>query len=142
MATFIEDYNTATMPSDKYYNLEVSPYGVMLVQSSGISKGPFTSWQAHERRLAMIRAGESVEEEGRYDFLADEAAAKASFKAKRRLEESSREAPAQWQSKGQLEAVSRQESLFSLYRIKRTLIFTHFSLSFAKFRWNASKQPR
>lgn len=24
MMSFIEDYNTATMPSDKYYNLEVS----------------------------------------------------------------------------------------------------------------------
>jgi hypothetical protein len=84
MATFIEDYNTATMPSDKYYNLE-----------------------AHERRMAMIRAGETVEDEGGYDPLADEKAAKASFKAQRRAEETSRGTPAQWQSKEQLEALHK-----------------------------------
>lgn len=84
MMRFIEDFNTATMPSDKYYNLE-----------------------AHERRMAMIRAGETVDQEAGYDPLADEAAAKASFKAQRRVaEETSRIGTTQWQSKEQLEAVS------------------------------------
>ena len=57
--------------------------------------------------MAMIRAGETVEQDVGYDPLADEAAAKASFKAQRRVaEESSRSGSTQWQSKEQLEAVS------------------------------------
>lgn len=88
MASFIEDYNTATMPSEKYYNLE-----------------------AHERRMAAIRAGETVEDDlDGYDPLADEKAAKASFKAQRRAEESSRGTPAQWQSREQLEALHRVQT--------------------------------
>jgi len=57
--------------------------------------------------MAMIRAGETVDQDDGYDPLADEAAAKASFKAQRRAaEESSRGGTTQWQSKEQLEAVS------------------------------------
>lgn len=55
----------------------------------------------------MIRAGETVDDDDGYDPLADEAAAKASFKAQRRAaEESSRGGTTKWQSNEQLEAVS------------------------------------
>jgi hypothetical protein len=64
--------------------------------------------QAHERKMAKIRSGETVEDDFGYDPLADEASAKASFRAQRRLnEESNRSETTQWQSKEQLEAVSR-----------------------------------
>lgn len=56
--------------------------------------------------MAMIRTGETVEDVGGYDPLADEAAAKASFRAQQRAAESSRGTSTQWQSKEQLEAVS------------------------------------
>lgn len=104
MSSFIEDYNTATMPSEKYYNLEVSTMQYYRVEEMSFNTDEFI--QAHERRMAMIRAGETVEEEGGYDPLADEKAAKASYKAQRRKEESSKNKPTQWQSKEQLEAVS------------------------------------
>ncbi|KAK0532922.1 hypothetical protein OC834_002429 [Tilletia horrida] len=58
MATFIEDYNTATLPSEKYYDLE-----------------------KFERKMEMIRQGETVPDDSTYDPRADEAAARASYKA-------------------------------------------------------------
>ena len=54
MASFIEDFNTATFANDKYYNLE-----------------------AHERRMAMIRAGETIPDQSTYDPRADERALQA-----------------------------------------------------------------
>ncbi|CAD6915254.1 unnamed protein product [Tilletia controversa] len=58
MSTFIEDYNTATLPSEKYYDLE-----------------------KYERKMELIRQGETVPDDSTYDARADEAAAKASYKA-------------------------------------------------------------
>jgi len=58
MSTFIEDYNTATLPSEKYYDLE-----------------------RYERRMELIRQGETLPDDSTYDPRADEAAARASFKA-------------------------------------------------------------
>lgn len=85
MATFIEDFNTATLPEEKYYNLD-----------------------AHERKMAMIRSGELLEEDVGYDPLADERAAKASFKSQQRAAEGAGQTSASaWQSKEQLEELRR-----------------------------------
>jgi len=52
-----EDYNTATLPHQKYYALE-----------------------EYERRMQAIKMGEDIVEDVGYDPRADEEAAKASFK--------------------------------------------------------------
>lgn len=90
MATFIEDYNTATFTSEKYYNLE-----------------------AHERRMASIRAGATLDDDellGTYDPRKDEAAAKASFRSQQRAREGASSSTDAWQNKAQLEELRRVQN--------------------------------
>lgn len=56
--------------------------------------------------MAMIRAGETLPVEGAYDPAADEAAATAAFRARRRDAESKLAGNEAWQSREQLEEVS------------------------------------
>lgn len=57
--------------------------------------------------MAMIRAGETVEDASGYDARADEMAARASYKAAQRAASGpAQEASASWQSREQLEEVS------------------------------------
>ncbi|KDN38383.1 hypothetical protein K437DRAFT_228602, partial [Tilletiaria anomala UBC 951] len=85
ISTFVEDYNTATFPQDKYYNLE-----------------------AHERRMAMIRAGETLPDTGGYDPLADEKALAAQQRSARSTAASA--APATHMTKAQLEELRRVQN--------------------------------
>lgn len=97
MATFIEDYNTATLPSVKFYNLE-----------------------AHERKMALIRAGGTLNGEtgddddallGTYDPRKDEMAAKASFRAQQRAKDGAASSSTEaWQNKAQLEELRRVQN--------------------------------
>jgi hypothetical protein len=56
--------------------------------------------------MAMIRAGETLPVEGAYDPAADEAAATAAYRARRRDAESKLAGNETWQSREQLEEVS------------------------------------
>ncbi|KEI37378.1 uncharacterized protein L969DRAFT_53362 [Mixia osmundae IAM 14324] len=55
---FAEDYNTVTLPHEKYYNLE-----------------------AYEKRMSAVRMGETVEDTSEYDFRKDEEALRKAGRA-------------------------------------------------------------